>query len=373
MPTHGNWARIFTNGWEITPDATQLTITHAYADQKVLPQNVGVEGHAPGLYAPALTFGGYKRMAQGAITAHQLFATNADPDFIHTIALGNGKPPQAGDPAWLFTGSLSSFKGTRAVGEIQTLNAEFRARGALGGLGAILLDSLAKGTVTGAAYDQGAAGATLTTGLIAHAQISQPTGTPASNSITVTAIPADGNALTLVIGGVSYPYTFRTTPTASGQIKIGATASACAINLFRALVGGSNDAGEYIAGTVALPTAVVTLSTPNASNVLTLTAVDSGIGANAWTATRTGTAITLGGATFAGGIDGDTATITVQSAASAGGPWTTCATFSTNGRTRLAERQIVSAGTVIGRYLRAVATLSGATDTLGLNVAVARG
>jgi hypothetical protein len=188
--------------------------------------------------------------------------------------------------------------------------------------------------------------------------------------------PANGDTLTLVIGGVTYVYRWQTAPTLVNDIRIGASATVAATNLFKALTGGVLTPGagnnEYVSGTTVLPKAAVTVAVPTGANLIALTAVATGTAANSWTLARTGTALTLSAANFAGGVNGETATIIIQSATTSGGSFSTFATFTANGQVRLAERLIIAAGVTINRWIRVTNTMSGSANIIGFNVAFAR-
>lgn len=121
-----------------------------------------------------------------------------------------------------------------------------------------------------------------------------PANVKATATITFTANPADGN--TVVIGGVTYTAKSALTPTA-GQFLIGATTTDTAKNLADAVNG--NLSSGVAAGTAA---SRVAWADP-AANLVYLNAFspDKSVG-NAITLTKTGSNITISGATFSGGI-----------------------------------------------------------------------
>lgn len=118
----------------------------------------------------------------------------------------------------------------------------------------------------------------------------------ASATVSFTGLPADGN--TVVVNGVTYTFKTSLTPTA-GQVLIGTTTTITAANLAKAINGELDDA-------VAAGTTPNLFATSEASaNYVFLTALSpsKSVG-NALTLTKTGSNITVSGATFSGGITG---------------------------------------------------------------------
>ncbi|MEP7285398.1 MAG: hypothetical protein ABI947_06490 [Chloroflexota bacterium] len=372
--TQGNFARTLINGYELSADMMTLAHIHKFMANPVMAQNVGVAQFAVGAFAPTATFAGYRRGPQNAITAHNILSPagigNAnDTEFVLTTLLGSNAAPMAGDVALLLNGTLLQYDGTLAPNDVLKFGAQFQARGKRAPLGNLIVDSSnVAGTITSAPFDRGAAAAAGTSlGAVAHLQVYTPAGTQASGSITLASNPADGDTLT--VNGTLY--TFKNTISATGHIKIGATAAITASNLFQAMIGSVTGAGSaYFAGTTRIPSAAITVAAPNASNVIALTAVIFGTAGNAYTLAKTGSAVTLSGATFASGTNGDTYTITLASATTSGGSYTVHATFAANGTGYVGERQEIAPGTLINRWLKVIASSSGSTSKLGFAVAV---
>lgn len=122
-----------------------------------------------------------------------------------------------------------------------------------------------------------------------------PSNQKAYAKITLTGIPADSN--TVVVNGITY--TFKTSPATAGDVLIGATTKASAQNLADAINGKLSAA--VFAGT----TASLAAWADPAENIVYLNAwsPNKSVG-NALTLTKTGTNITVSGATFSGGITG---------------------------------------------------------------------
>lgn len=120
----------------------------------------------------------------------------------------------------------------------------------------------------------------------------------AVNSVAIGAgNAADGD--TVNVNGSTY--TFQTVLTnVARNVLIGADAAATAINLKDAIVRTAGQAGvTYAAATVAHSTVTATAS----SGVVSLAAKTSGAAGNAYTLAATGANITVGGATFSGGLN----------------------------------------------------------------------
>jgi len=97
---------------------------------------------------------------------------------------------------------------------------------------------------------------------------------------------------TLVLNGITYTGVAGT-PTDFTEFSIDDSDTATAISLARAIEG------DLRAGTLG------DVSATSSSNVITLTTNEDGLAGNATTLAETGGTITLSGATFSGGVDGD--------------------------------------------------------------------
>jgi hypothetical protein len=375
MATKGDFARILVNGWELTADAMNVDYNHKYTPNAVMAQNVGVNQFAPGVFSPSLNLNGYRKTGQGVVTAHNLLASSkgavgsaGDTAYIASALLGHNASPIAGDAAIMMYSTLMEYDDKPAPGDVLKFQGKFQPRGLRAPIGNVMVDSSGvAGTITGAAFDRGAAvGSGTTLGGVAVLQVYTPSGTAATGTVTVSTNAADGDTLTINTGS-SVVYRFKNTPIAVNDIKIGASAAATASNLFQAMIGAQVNKGtSYFTGTASL--ANVNVSLPSSANVITLTAINPGTAANSYTLAKTGTNLAVSGATMAGGVNGDTYSITVGSCATSGGAYTTHITFTANGTTRTAERIEIPIGTTILRFIKAVATSGGSTNALGFNV-----
>jgi hypothetical protein len=163
----------------------------------------------------------------------------------------------------------------------------------------------------------------------------------------------------VVVGGTTYTFKTTLTPTA-GQVLIGGSASAAAVNLFKALTSGDGAGTNYASGTTVGPSTCF-YSVPSSSNVITVTYKTTGTGGNAFTLAKTGTAVAVSGATLSGGSAGTAVTFKLQTSTSSGGSYTDRATFTLDGTVRGAERQEVAIGTTLDRWARV--TTSGVSGT----------
>lgn len=130
-------------------------------------------------------------------------------------------------------------------------------------------------------------------------------GTPvnavaASRTITIAVgQPSDGD--TVVVNGVTYTFkTALTSPAVANEVLIGAANTDTATNLKKAINDEGTAGTHYGTGTEAHSTVSATVN----SNVVTATARTKGTLGNAYTLTKSGANISVGGATFTGGVDG---------------------------------------------------------------------
>lgn len=353
----------------------------------MLPYNVGIVEYAPGKFQPQLALNGYKRDGQGLITAHNLlFPTGVgntdDNEYIISAVLGTNASPVQGDPAIGFVGTILNYQRPTDYQGVLMYNSTFRGRGKRVPLCNLQFDSSTTGTRSSTAYDDGTESIGSTSGGVGILQVYTPTGTQATGTLTLSGQPSDGDSFTIGIpAGTNFVYTFKTslTPTA-GQVLIGANTAATATNLFKALSGSPIGIGtNYAAGTSSLPTTAtagfpgtVIVSVPSGSNVITLTAVDSGTGPNSWTLAKSGLNLAVSAATFAGGIAGETLTAILQTATTSGGSYTTKITWTLDGTKRRAERVEIPIGTTIDQFVKVTFTMSGSTMTMGANVIFGR-
>lgn len=110
----------------------------------------------------------------------------------------------------------------------------------------------------------------------------------ATDTLTFTGNPANNDTITLQ--GVTI--TLVTGTPAGSQVKIGASQAATMTNIITFINAGGNAAN--IAG--------VCTAAQTSTNVITLTAIPPGIVGNTITLAKSSTAISVGGATFSGGV-----------------------------------------------------------------------
>lgn len=122
-------------------------------------------------------------------------------------------------------------------------------------------------------------------------------GVVATQSVTFSS-SAPVNADKVTINGVAF--TFKTSPSGNNDMAVPADIAAAAT----ALAAAVNDSDSTISDDVVASAA---------SGVVTLNARDTGVAGNAFTLTKTGTNIAVGGATFASGVDHTKARVDVPS------------------------------------------------------------
>jgi hypothetical protein len=122
----------------------------------------------------------------------------------------------------------------------------------------------------------------------------------ASQTVTVSSLPADGDTITITGVNGALTATWKNTIGATpNQVKIGASTSECAANLVAWVVAGAGSGTLYSSTSGRLDGITATAS----SNVVTLTSLLPGTIGNSFALAKTGTAITLGGSSLAGGVD----------------------------------------------------------------------
>ena len=109
-----------------------------------------------------------------------------------------------------------------------------------------------------------------------------PTPLPSSMLITFNGLPTNNQSAT--IGGLVYTFVTGSL-TAVRQIKVGATAAACATNLMECLTAGANGGTDYYAGTSALPNVTVT---QDSATSVRITSTGTGFAANSAITVTTG-------------------------------------------------------------------------------------
>jgi hypothetical protein len=126
-------------------------------------------------------------------------------------------------------------------------------------------------------------------------------GTAATGVAYLLAQPSDGDTITIGLTGFLQVYRFKNTTAAINDVKIGADATATALNLQKAIMAnGVGDGTDYHAGTTVNAYATATVS----GTILTLTdkiACNRSLG---WANTKSGTNISVSNLT--GGVDGTT-------------------------------------------------------------------
>lgn len=126
------------------------------------------------------------------------------------------------------------------------------------------------------------------------ATLLQTGGAKATGTITISTVPTAGDSVT--VNGVTF--TFKAAVAGATDVLIGATAAVCATNLQAALVGYTD------------PRVTIAQYTVNAA-IVTATYDEFGVAGNAFTLTKTGTSITVSGATLTGGTDRTKAKVNV--------------------------------------------------------------
>lgn len=135
-------------------------------------------------------------------------------------------------------------------------------------------------------------------GEIASVSIMDSTGTKAAGTLTLS-----GNAVadeTVTIG--TRVYTFKASPSAADQIKVGSDAADTILNIVAAINGAAGSGTLY--GTGTLPHATVTAE-DGAGDTVVLTAKSTGTAGNSIATSETMTNASFGSATLAGGVDAD--------------------------------------------------------------------
>jgi flagellin len=156
-----------------------------------------------------------------------------------------------------------------------------------------------------------------TTGLLSSSALGLVAGTAtvnnaavaASATINLTGQPTNGN--TVVVDGTTY--TFKSAAIANTDanttVEIGATAAATAANLAHAINFSGGTAGtDY--GNAAGSAADTHASAAVNGTTVTVTALTTGTGGNAYTLTATGANVSVSGANFTGGAAASTTTVT---------------------------------------------------------------
>lgn len=377
--TQGNYARPVVNGIEFDQQGNEVNYAPAYKDVPVPFQNIGIKQHTSGYQQSKLTLSGFKRTGNQMYTAHSLLSPSGsgntnDTKFVVDVPLGMNATPAVGDYVAWGTWTLGEYTRGRQVGDKQTFNAPFSQRGERHPLYGRLLyfGSFSASSLVGTPVQ--VSSAALALGGVAHLHVLTPTGTAATGSLGASGLPSDGDNFVVTIGGMAYTYTFKTLPSAAGHVLIGGTAAACMANLYYAMIGSPVGliTASYYTGTTPIPqdlsTALVIASYTVGGTSITLTAVNTGIAANSYTLVKSGTNLTVSGATMSGGVAGETITVTIQTATTSGGSYTTNGTFTLGNAARAGERIEIAIGTTLNMWARVNITKSGSANTIGLLV-----
>jgi len=122
-------------------------------------------------------------------------------------------------------------------------------------------------------------------------------GVQATGSLTFTGLAIDGQTVTI---GTKV-YTWQNTLTdVDGNVLVGGTAAACVTNLVNAINLGAGAGTTYAASMTAHPSVTAIDDT---GDVVTVTAITSGVAGNAIATTENGTNMSWGAATLTGGVD----------------------------------------------------------------------
>src|SRR5215468_2146860 len=143
MPAQGNFGRVFINGWELTGDSKDITVTLGYKANLVLPQNIGIKQYNPGPQESQAAINGYKRTGQGVLSAHNLLSyggigSSYDLPMNIVEAFGNNASPAAGDIAAILRMTLLDYTRSQKWDEVQSFQAKFDPRGARGAFGNLI-------------------------------------------------------------------------------------------------------------------------------------------------------------------------------------------------------------------------------------------
>lgn len=373
----GDFFTTAINGADVTGQIENVNYNHDHTSIAIMPGNVGVHQFHPGLFKPKMTLNGYVKRSQTTPTAHGVLYPEADTEMIVLVALGENATPVAGNYCIAMDGTvLPDYTRTDDKAGLQKFQAPLQSRGVrLPAFPVLLMDASQKDSLTTTVIDDGAEGVGTTNGGASILEVLTPTGIQATGTIGKAATPSDGNHYDIGIGAATYTYTFKTaltSPAVAGEVKIGTTNADTYNNLFMALIGDPSGSGvNYGVGTVPLPATLLYVSVPVAC-VITLTAIITGVAANSYTLACTGANLAVSGALMSGGLAGETATIVVQTATSAGGAYTTVATHTLDMTKRAAEIIAVPVGTTIDRYIKVVVTMSAGTMTCAARLAFGR-
>jgi hypothetical protein len=379
----GDFFTVCINGQDMPAQFDNVSYNFQLTTLATKPNNVGVNQVQPGIQSLQQTLGGLVKRGQGVYSAHNLFSKTgigaaADTEMISLIAVGNNASPVAGDYCLGYDGTvLPEYGRTNEATGYQKFSAPFRSRGVrIPPFPVLIADISQIANFTSTPYDDGAAAVGTVNGCASILEVLTPTGTQATGTVGLSGLPADNDTYTLVIDGVTYTRRWKTALAAANDVLIGGTVAASLNNLWQSFVGspavdGTGSGTSYHASTTVLDANDVIVSLPGASTI-TLTAVDTGTGPNAWTLAKSGANLTVSGATFSGGVNGETATIIGQSATSSGGSYTTFATHDLNLTRRGAEIKTVNPGTTINRWIKYTITKSAELQLYALRIGFGR-
>lgn len=364
--TSGDFSRLFVNGIEATSDIQGSQYTHAFEAVNAPHENVGVHTSSPGVFNPSYSnSNAYRAHQANGRNLHALLSKidvgSSDIELIISEVRGFKASPQVGDLGVMFQGHLERYNPTIAFAGLMTADVSYKPGGKRSPLfpRCIHLQNTGKNSFNSTPVDMGASAVGVALGAVGHLHVFTPTGVAASGNVTVPSAPSDGD--TAVIGGVTFTFKTSLTPTA-GQVLIAGNPAA---NLFAAATGGDGAGTTYAAGTTPAPSTVY-LTPPTAAGLIAVTYKTTGTAGNSFTLAKTGSVVTVSGATLASGAAGDTFTFKLQSATSSGGSYTDRMTFSADGTLAVGERQEVAIGTAMDRWWRLNATASAANHDLGV-------
>jgi flagellin len=210
-------------------------------------------------------------------------------------------------------GSVSDAQRTAVQAEYSDINAEINSIGSTTNYNGT---SVFSATANNTFLSDGVSASTIgvTTGVLSAQSLGLATGTVtasaaatnASATVNFTGQPADGD--TAVVDGQTY--TFKTALTASttaNQVLIGGSAANAATNLAQAINGTVAGSGTNYGSLTATNTHA---SASVLGSTVTIAALTTGTGGNAYTLTGTGANTVVSGATFTGGAAASTTTTT---------------------------------------------------------------
>lgn len=384
--TPGNWAVPVINGYKLDTDIEGIQRDYTFKELEVFFQNTGIKQRGPGIFEPQITIKGFREHGIGLISAHELLkkagvgsANDVEMDVL--LPLGMNATPTVGDICEIGIATELTYKAPGPHDQWLRNEIQFKSRGKRTPPFPLLFYRSDNAAQTATNYsttpydDSADASAGTTVGFLAACGITLPTGVQSTGNYTISGNVADADIATVTIASnPAIIYRFKTTPAAINDVRIGASGLASMQNLFNAIIGSVSTSGaslSYFPGTSAVDLTQVNVAINSTTGQITFTAIATGTGPNAWTLTKTSTALTA--TTFAGGVAGDTYNVTVSSSTSSGGSYTQLAAFNGVGATRQVLTNEIALGTVINEFIKWTVTLASGAGTQALGLMLAGG